>query len=164
MKLFDELTFDEKGLIPAIIQNEDGRVLTLCYMNRGTIEESLTTGKVHVFRRSKGRPMMKGETSGHTLSVIDILPDCDQDTLLIYAAPKGPTCHQNTTSCFGEETAPGIGFIAHLANRIATREKERPADSYTTELFTQGINRIAQKVGEEGVETALAIYVQNILE
>jgi len=145
------------GLVPAIVQHADTlQVLMLGYMNAEALTRTLDSGLVTFFSRSKGRLWTKGETSGDTLTLDRILTDCDEDALLVYARPAGPTCHTKTTSCFGHEDAPGIGFLGELANVVAERAKADPADSYTARLMHKGIAKIAQKVGEEGLETALA--------
>jgi len=145
------------GLVPAIVQHADTlQVLMLGYMNAEALAKTLDSGLVTFFSRSKGRLWTKGETSGDTLALDRILTDCDEDALLVYARPAGPTCHTKTTSCFGHEDAPGIGFLGELANVVADRAKADPADSYTARLMHKGIAKIAQKVGEEGLETALA--------
>ena len=150
----DTLAWDKQdGLLPAIVQDaETYRVLMLGYMNREALAKTLATGQVTFFSRSKGRLWTKGESSGHVLSLVSIETDCDADTLLVQACPQGPTCHLGTTSCF--PNAPG-DVLAELDALIRRREAERPAGSYTTKLFESGIKRMAQKVGEEGVETAL---------
>ncbi len=146
------------GLMPAIVQDAATlRVLMLGYMDKAALENTLQVGKVTFFSRSKQRLWVKGETSGNHLEVVDIRADCDADTLLITARPQGPTCHTGSTSCFG--AAPGQ-FLDALDALVAQRERERPAGSYTTTLFDKGTRRIAQKVGEEGVETALAGVAQ----
>ena len=146
------------GLMPAIVQDAATlRVLMLGYMDKAALENSLQVGKVTFFSRSKQRLWVKGETSGNHLEVVDIRADCDADTLLITARPQGPTCHTGSTSCFG--AAPGQ-FLGALDALVAQRERARPAGSYTTTLFDKGTRRIAQKVGEEGVETALAGVAQ----
>jgi phosphoribosyl-ATP pyrophosphohydrolase/phosphoribosyl-AMP cyclohydrolase len=143
--------------VPAIVQHADTlQVLMLGYMNAEALTKTLDSGLVTFFSRSKGRLWTKGETSGDTLTLDRILTDCDEDALLVYARPAGPTCHTKTTSCFGHEDAPGIGFLGELANVVADRAKADPADSYTARLMHKGIAKIAQKVGEEGLETALA--------
>jgi phosphoribosyl-ATP pyrophosphohydrolase/phosphoribosyl-AMP cyclohydrolase len=147
------------GLIPAIAQDADnGRVLMLGYMNREALAATQSSGKVTFFSRSKQRLWTKGEGSGHFLQLISIEPDCDNDSLLIQARPQGPTCHLQRASCFA--AAPG-NFLADLDQLIAARERERPESSYTTRLFESGLRRIAQKVGEEGVETSLAAVVED---
>lgn len=147
------------GLLPAIVQDASTRrVLMLGYMNREALEATLASGRVTFYSRSKQRLWTKGESSGHVLETRSIEADCDNDTLLIQAVPHGPTCHLQRTSCFAE--APG-SFLAELDALVARRERERPAGSYTTRLFEDGVRRIAQKVGEEGVETALAAVVQD---
>jgi phosphoribosyl-ATP pyrophosphohydrolase/phosphoribosyl-AMP cyclohydrolase len=146
-------------LMPAIVQDAfDGRVLMQGYMNREALEQSLKSGKVTFWSRSRKELWTKGETSGNYLDLVQIIADCDNDSLLVLAKPHGPTCHLNTPTCFdceGMET-PSLQFLAELERVIAQRDKERPPGSYTTDLFEAGTKRIAQKVGEEGVETALA--------
>lgn len=145
------------GLLPAIVQHWlSGEVLMLGYMNAEALEATLKGGRVTFFSRSKQRLWTKGETSGDWLEVQHVLADCDEDALLVMARPQGPTCHTRTTSCFGMETAPGIGFLPYLAAIVADRAKAPPADSYTARLMQKGVAKIAQKVGEEGLETALA--------
>jgi phosphoribosyl-ATP pyrophosphohydrolase/phosphoribosyl-AMP cyclohydrolase len=149
----------QNGLLPAIVQDAaTRRVLMLGYMDRAALEATLARGKVTFYSRSRARLWMKGETSGHTLELVSVEADCDSDTLLVQATPNGPTCHRGTTSCFTD--APG-DFLAELDALIAKRHAERPQGSYTTKLFDEGIRRIAQKIGEEGVETALAAVVQD---
>lgn len=147
----------EGGLVPAVVQDiETLQVLMVGYMNAEALTKTLETGLVTFFSRSKERLWTKGETSGDVLRLDHILTDCDEDALVVFARPQGPTCHTKTTSCFGMETAPGIGFLGKLAHVVAERAKADPADSYTARLMTKGIAKIAQKVGEEGLETALA--------
>lgn len=147
----------EGGLVPAIVQHaETLQVLMLGYMNADAVAASFKSGLVTFFSRSKGRLWQKGETSGDVLRLKSITTDCDRDALLVMAIPEGPTCHLKTTSCFGDETAPGIGFLGHLAEVVKDRAKAAPADSYTARLMHKGVAKIAQKVGEEGLETALA--------
>ena len=131
-------------------------------MNRDALAQTLRDGKVTFYSRSKARLWTKGESSGHVLGLKSVRIDCDADTLLIGAEPHGPTCHRGTSSCFGEseDVRPPLGFLAELDALVARRHAERPTGSYTTQLFDGGIRRIAQKVGEEGVETALAAAVQ----
>ncbi len=149
----------QSGLLPAVVQDASTRrVLMLGYMNREALARTLETRQVTFFSRSKGRLWTKGENSGHVLDLVGIESDCDHDTLLVQAAPRGPTCHLGRVSCFAQ--APGE-FLAELDGLIAKRERERPADSYTTRLFEAGVRRIAQKVGEEGVETSLAAVVED---
>ena len=144
------------GLIPAIIQdNNTNKVLMLGFMNEEALEQTLSSGKVTFFSRTKNRLWMKGETSGNTLSVMSITPDCDNDTLLIKAIPAGPVCHLGTDTCFGEKNEEDIMFLKYLQNFIESRRHEMPEGSYTTTLFQKGINRMAQKVGEEAVETVI---------
>lgn len=156
----DALDFAKQGgLLPAIVQDaRNRRVLMLGYMDRAAFEATLASGKVTFFSRSKNRLWTKGETSGDVLGLVSISSDCDADALLVQAIPHGPTCHLKRASCFPE--APG-SVLADLEATIAQRERERPADSYTTTLFDRGVRRIAQKIGEEGVETALALVAQD---
>jgi len=150
------------GLLPAIVQHWlTGEVLMLGYMNADALAATQASGSVTFFSRSKQRLWTKGETSGHVLVAKSIRMDCDADTLLVQADPHGPTCHNGTSSCFGDDTQPALGFLAELDALIARRHAERPAGSYTTTLFEGGIRRMAQKVGEEGVETALAAVAQD---
>ena len=156
----DNLAWEKMdGLIPAIVQDFfDGRVLMQGFMNKAALEATLDTGKVTFWSRSREQIWTKGETSGHTLDLVDIHPDCDRDCLLVRAHPEGPTCHLGTLTCFdGEEKViPELAFLTELERVIAERDENRPEGSYTTSLLESGIKRIAQKVGEEGVETALA--------
>lgn len=144
------------GLIPAIVQDAaSGRVLMLGYMNRDALDASLASGNATFFSRSKQRLWEKGESSGNHLTVVSIAADCDNDTLLVRATPAGPTCHLGTQSCFGNGEV-GFAFPASLEAIVAERASSNPETSYTASLIERGIKRIAQKVGEEGVETALA--------
>ena len=156
----DALAWEKQsGLLPAIVQDAATlRVLMLGYMNREALGVTLASGKVTFFSRSKGRLWTKGESSGHVLELVSIEADCDADTLLVQAHPHGPTCHLQRDSCFPAAPADGL---AELDALIARRERERPQGSYTTKLFESGVRRIAQKVGEEGVETALAAVAQD---
>ncbi|HEX9208721.1 MAG TPA: bifunctional phosphoribosyl-AMP cyclohydrolase/phosphoribosyl-ATP diphosphatase HisIE [Steroidobacteraceae bacterium] len=148
------------GLLPAVIQDaRSGRVLMLGYMNEDALRRTLADGRVVFFSRSRNQLWTKGETSGHFLDVVQVTADCDNDTILVLAHPQGPTCHQGTTTCFAEARDPDaarIAFLATLEETIALRIAESPEGSYTARLHASGIGRIAQKVGEEGVETALA--------
>jgi phosphoribosyl-ATP pyrophosphohydrolase/phosphoribosyl-AMP cyclohydrolase len=151
------------GLLPAIVQHWlTGEVLMLGYMTAAALAETERSGHVTFHSRSKQRLWPKGESSGHVLVLKSIRVDCDADTLLIQADPRGPTCHTGTSSCFGDgaDVRPPLGFLAELDVLVAQRHAERPEGSYTTRLFDGGIRRIAQKVGEEGVETALAAVAQ----
>jgi phosphoribosyl-ATP pyrophosphohydrolase/phosphoribosyl-AMP cyclohydrolase len=144
------------GLVPAIIQDsQTGKVLMLGFMNEEAFEKTKETRKVTFFSRTKNRLWMKGETSGNTLEVVDILLDCDNDTLLIKATPTGPVCHTGNDTCFNERNEEDILFLKYLQDFIARRHQEMPEGSYTTTLFNKGVNRMAQKVGEEAVETVI---------
>ena len=145
------------GLLPAIVQDADtGQVLMLGYMDRAALAATLESGFATFFSRSKGRLWQKGESSGNRLAVQAVLADCDDDALLVQAVPEGPTCHLGTVSCFGAEGPAGVGFLGKLARDVADRATADPEVSYTARLLAEGTQRIAQKVGEEGVELALA--------
>lgn len=149
----------QAGLLPAVVQDADTlRVLMLGYMDRAALEATLESQQVTFHSRSRQCLWTKGERSGHFLDLVSLETDCDGDTLLVHARPRGPTCHLGRASCF--VAAPG-NFLVELDRLIARRERERPAGSYTTGLFDGGVRGIAQKVGEEGVETALAAVVQD---
>ncbi|HEY5850723.1 MAG TPA: bifunctional phosphoribosyl-AMP cyclohydrolase/phosphoribosyl-ATP diphosphatase HisIE [Lysobacter sp.] len=158
---FDELAWDkQEGLLPAIVQDADTlSVLMLGYMDRDALQATVDSGRVTFFSRSRQRQWTKGENSGNFLDLVAIESDCDADTLLVLARPRGPTCHLGRASCFPQAPARA-SFLGELDQLIATRDRERPAGSYTTALFEGGMRRIAQKVGEEGVETALAAVAQ----
>ena len=143
------------GLLPAIIVDPAGGVRMLGYMNREALDETFRRGRVVFFSRSRGRLWEKGETSGHTLEFIEARTDCDRDALLIRARPRGPVCHLGTSGCFGEPPAP-LAFLTELEAVIAERIAQRPEGSYTARLYSEGVNRMAQKVGEEALEVALA--------
>ena len=153
------LAWDKQdGLLPAIVQDADTqRVLMLGYMSRDALQATLDTGAVTFFSRSQQRLWTKGESSGNRLDLVSIETDCDADTLLVQARPRGPTCHLGRRSCFPGAPA---AFLGELDALVAERGRERPQDSYTTRLFDAGIQKIAQKVGEEGVEVVLAAVVQ----
>lgn len=156
----DTLDWDKMdGLIPAVVQDAfDGRVLMQGYMNREALQKTLDSKHVTFWSRSREALWTKGETSGNTLELVSVHADCDSDCLLVMARPQGPTCHRGTNTCFDSEApvAPELAFLARLEATIAQRDRDRPEGSYTTSLFESGVKRIAQKVGEEGVETALA--------
>ena len=157
---FDPDTLDwakMDGLLPAIVQDAaTGEVRMLGYMDRAALDATLADKLVTFHSRSKGDLWRKGETSGNLLDLVEVRTDCDRDALLVLAAPRGPTCHKGTESCFGNQGAPGVGFIGELEKVIASRATADPATSYTAKLLSEGPSRAAQKVGEEGVETALA--------
>ncbi len=159
----DKLDWDKgDSLLPAIVQHwRSGAVLMLGYMNREALARTQQSGKVTFYSRSKQRLWTKGESSGHFLSLKALHADCDNDTILVTAEPHGLTCHLGTASCFGNGARPPLAFLAELDALVTQRDLERPAGSYTTKLFDEGVRRIAQKVGEEGVETALAAVVQD---
>jgi len=154
-----------QGLLPAIVQHHvDGSVLMLGYMTREALAATQASGRVTFFSRSKQRLWIKGETSGHFLEVRAIAADCDGDTLLILAHPEGPVCHRGTLTCFGadapQSAAQPYGFLGALTDTIRQRIARRPPGSYTSKLLDEGPRRIAQKVGEEGLELALASVAQ----
>ncbi len=152
-----DLDFNKmQGLIPAIIQDARTKnVLMLGFMNQDAYNKTVELGKVTFYSRTKNRLWTKGEESGNFLNVVSIEEDCDHDTLLIKVNPVGPVCHKGTDTCFGSDNASGIEFIAYLQEFISRRHEEMPEGSYTTSLFKKGINRMAQKVGEEAVETVI---------
>ena len=156
----DALAWDKQGgLLPAIVQDAVSlRVLMLGYMDRAALQVTMESGRVTFFSRSRQRMWVKGETSGHFLELVAIEGDCDHDSLLVQARPVGPTCHLGTPSCFTDAPA---SVPAELDALVAGRDRERPAGSYTTRLFDAGVRAIAQKVGEEGVEVALAAVAQD---
>lgn len=152
------------GLMPVIVQHAvSGEVLMLGYMNPEALDKTIESGKVTFFSRTKQRLWTKGETSGNFLNVVNITPDCDNDTLLLLANPIGPTCHKGTSSCFGDTTHQWL-FLYQLEQLLAERKSADPETSYTAKLYASGTKRIAQKVGEEGVETALAATVHDRFE
>jgi len=153
---FDDFKLDKcaDGLLPVIIQDDNTlKVLMLGYMNREAFDKTAAEGKVTFFSRSRNCLWTKGETSGNFLNVVSMYPDCDMDTLLVRAIPDGPTCHRGTTACF--DTRENERFIGTLQACIQQRHRDMPEGSYTTHLFTKGVNKIAQKVGEEAVETVI---------
>ena len=157
--MINQMTLDFSkmgGLIPAIIQDVDTqKVLMLGYMNEEAYQKTLDTGIVTFFSRTRQTLWTKGETSGNFLHLVSIKADCDQDTLLIQVHPDGPVCHTGTDTCWGEENKQDILFLKDLQDFIDKRHQEMPEGSYTTSLFQSGINKIAQKVGEEAVETII---------
>lgn len=152
----DRLKFDATGLITTVVQHaHTGDVLMVAWMNRDALKLTLERQRLVFWSRSRQQLWEKGETSGHTLNLISITADCDQDTLLAKALPAGPVCHTGSPTCFGDLDA-GVGFLARLQRIISGRAAESPESSYTAKLLAAGIQRVAQKVGEEGVELALA--------
>lgn len=144
------------GLVPAIIQDAaTQKVLMLGFMNREAYQKTVETGKVTFYSRTKQRLWTKGEESGNFLHVVDIKSDCDEDTLLIQVHPVGPVCHTGTDTCWGEENRQPVMFLKELQEFISRRYAEMPEGSYTTSLFQSGVNKMAQKVGEEAVETVI---------
>ncbi|WP_292066527.1 bifunctional phosphoribosyl-AMP cyclohydrolase/phosphoribosyl-ATP diphosphatase HisIE [Brevundimonas sp. UBA7664] len=162
----DQLDFAKgQGLIPVVVQDAGTlQVLTLAYMDRAALDETIASGEATFFSRSRGRRWRKGETSGDRLHVVSITPDCDADALVLKVRPVGNACHLNRISCFGEEDAPGLGRLARLEATIAERAAADPAESWTARLLAQGPKRAAQKVGEEGVEVALAGAAGDVAE
>lgn len=150
------------GLLPAIIQDaQTSKVLMLGFMNEEALEKTRKEGKVTFFSRTKNRLWTKGEESGNFLQVLSITEDCDRDTLLIKARPEGPVCHTGKDTCFDEENKAGLEFIGKLQDLIDLRKQEKPEGSYTTSLFEKGVNKIAQKVGEEAVELIIESMDKN---
>jgi len=152
-----DFTKNPEGLVPAIIQDAKTKnVLMLGYMNQEAFDNTQKTGKVTFFSRSKQRLWTKGEESGNFLNLVDIKVDCDNDTLLVSVSPVGPTCHKGTDTCWAEENVQAYGFLSTLENIIESRKNDPDnPDSYVASLFRKGINKIAQKVGEEAVETVI---------
>ncbi|MDK2837076.1 MAG: phosphoribosyl-AMP cyclohydrolase / phosphoribosyl-ATP pyrophosphohydrolase [Bacteroidota bacterium] len=150
------------GLVPAIVQDAfTMQVLMLGYMNREALDKTIAEGKVTFFSRSKQRLWTKGEESGHFLFVDEILTDCDNDTILVKAFPQGPTCHTGSYSCFGNKLPKG--FLYELENVIEQRIADKPENSYTSKLFSRGVNKVAQKVGEEAVELVIEAKDDNLV-
>ena len=156
MLKFDDFKLDKcaDGLLPVIVQDAVTlKVLMLGYMNREAFDKTAAEGKVTFFSRTRNTLWTKGETSGHFLNVVSMYADCDSDTLLVKANPIGPTCHRGTVSCF--DTPAEEGFIRHLQSVVQQRHRDMPEGSYTTKLFIKGVKKIAQKVGEEAVESVV---------
>lgn len=151
------IDFDKMGgLVPAIVQDSvTRRVLMLGFMNQEAYNKTMETGKVTFWSRTRNCLWTKGETSGNYLNLKEILLDCDNDTLLIKAHPEGPVCHTGADTCWGEKNSSDLSFISYLQDFIEKRFKEMPEGSYTTSLFKSGVNRMAQKVGEEAIETVI---------
>ena len=152
-----EIDFEKMGgLVPAIIQDADtAKVLMLGFMNREAYEKTMETGKVTFYSRTRQHLWTKGEESGNFLHLVSLSVDCDQDTLLIQVHPEGPVCHTGTDTCWGEKNERPVLFLQELQDFIRTRHTEMPEGSYTTSLFRSGVNKMAQKVGEEAVETVI---------
>lgn len=152
-----DINFEKMGgLVPAIVQdNVTRKVLMLGFMNKEAYDKTVETGKVTFWSRTRNCLWTKGETSGNFLNVKEILIDCDQDTLLIKARPDGPVCHTGADTCWNENNSVDLNFLSYLQDFIDRRHKEMPEGSYTTSLFKSGVNRMAQKVGEEAVETVI---------
>ena len=152
-----ELDFNKMGgLIPAIVQDARTKnVLMLGFMNREAYDKTLATKKVTFWSRTRNKLWTKGEESGHYLDLVSMTDDCDHDTLLIQAVPNGPVCHTGSATCFADSNDPGVSFLDYLQEFIDRRHREMPEGSYTTSLFQSGVNKMAQKVGEEAVETVI---------
>lgn len=170
-----EVKFDEKGLVPAVIQDAQSKeILMVAYMNKESMEKSLETGETWFFSRSRQKLWHKGETSGNTQKIIDWAVDCDADTLLIKVNPAGPACHTGNYSCFKDEKSDKqeavvsgsdrYGILAELEHVIAEREAERPEGTYTTYLFNEGVDKILKKIGEETSEVIIAAKNQSVAE
>jgi phosphoribosyl-AMP cyclohydrolase / phosphoribosyl-ATP pyrophosphohydrolase len=162
--VIDKLNFEKmNGLVPAVIQDaRTNQVLMVGFMNRDALEKTLADKKVTFYSRTKKRLWQKGETSGNYLEYISMKKDCDDDSLLVKAIPHGPVCHTNQFTCFGEDEIVDTGSLLHrLEEIIFDRQQKMPEGSYTSKLFKEGTQRIAQKVGEEGVEVAIAAVIGN---
>jgi phosphoribosyl-ATP pyrophosphohydrolase/phosphoribosyl-AMP cyclohydrolase len=162
----NELAWDKMNdLLPCVVQHvHSGAVQMLGYMNQAAVKETLNSGNVTFFSRSKQRLWTKGETSGNTLQLVQLSVDCDKDCLLALVNPIGPTCHLGTDTCWASADKPTFSFVAELEQVLAERKTADPDSSYTANLYAKGIKRISQKVGEEGVETALAATVGDLEE
>lgn len=165
-ELLNRVDFDKQGgLVPAIVQDAATlQVLMLAYVNREALAETLGSGEATFYSRSRGGRWRKGETSGHRLKIVAVELDCDSDTLLFRVNPTGPACHRGTATCFDEHASLGIGRLAELEKTIAARAASPSEESWTAKLLAKGPKRIAQKVGEEGVETALAAVAGDVVE
>jgi phosphoribosyl-ATP pyrophosphohydrolase/phosphoribosyl-AMP cyclohydrolase len=154
----DEIKFDERGLIPAIVQDAKTReVLTLAYMNRESVARTIETGETWFWSRSRNELWHKGETSGNTQRVVSLALDCDRDAIVVLVEPKGPACHTGAVSCFATDSSESLGsLLEQLYYLIESRQRERPAGSYTTYLFDAGLDKILKKLGEESAETIIA--------
>lgn len=151
----EDIKFDDKGLVPAIVQDaETGAVLMLGYMNRESLAMTMESGKVCFFSRSRQKLWTKGEESGNFLYVREVKADCDRDALLVKATPAGPTCHTGTDTCWGEKNED-VDFLFFLQRFLQRRKDDSPEESYTARLISRGINKVAQKVGEEAVELVI---------
>lgn len=160
---FEDFKLDKNtnGLLPVVVQDYATlKVLMVAYMNKEAFEKTIESGKATFYSRSREALWTKGETSGNFIEVVQMYADCDKDTLLIMGKPYGPTCHRNTTSCF--DTRESQGFIRKLESVVQLRHKQMPEGSYTTHLFNKGVNKIAQKVGEEAVETVIEATTGNV--
>ena len=155
MKFTDfDLSKNSDGLLPVVVQDSATlKVLMVAYMNEEAFEQTVATGQATFYSRSRKAIWKKGETSGNFINVVSMYPDCDNDTLLIMGKPCGPVCHRGTTSCF--DTPDNEGFVRKLQSVVQQRHRDMPEGSYTTYLFNKGVNKIAQKVGEEAVETVI---------
>ncbi len=161
MIAIDNLKYDEKGLITAVVQDAQSKeILTVAYMNKESLQKTIETGETWFFSRSRQELWHKGATSGNTQKVISMKTDCDQDAIIVEVLPAGPACHNGTTTCFTEDLIENkqvgsVGIISYLAEVIRTRESEMPEGAYTTYLFTEGIDKICKKVGEEATEVVI---------
>ncbi len=154
------LSKNSDALLPVVVQDSATlKVLMVAYMNREAFEKTVATGRATFYSRSRGQLWTKGETSGNFIEVVAMYPDCDNDTLLLMGRPVGPACHRGTLSCF--DTPDSEGFIRRLQAVVQQRHREMPEGSYTTHLFNKGVNKIAQKVGEEAVETVIEAIDNN---
>ena len=159
---FDEIRFDERGLIPAVVQNAATlEVLTLAYMNRESLARTLETKQTWFWSRSRNELWHKGATSGNTQEVVNLALDCDSDAIIVLVKPAGPACHTGAVSCFDTGAASLGAVLNQLYELIQSRERERPSGSYTTYLFEAGLDKILKKVGEESAETIIAAKNEN---
>jgi phosphoribosyl-ATP pyrophosphohydrolase/phosphoribosyl-AMP cyclohydrolase len=158
----DDLTFDANGLLPVVVQDRgSGDVLMVAWANAAALAKTAETGLAHFWSRSRQELWRKGETSGHSLRVVEARADCDRDTLLLVVDPEGPACHTGSRTCFGEESPTSVGMVAELARVVAQRAEASPEESYTARLLKRGPDQVLKKIGEEATEVVLAGRAQS---
>jgi phosphoribosyl-ATP pyrophosphohydrolase/phosphoribosyl-AMP cyclohydrolase len=158
----EDLTFDANGLLPVVVQDRgSGDVLMVAWANAAALAKTAETGLAHFWSRSRQELWRKGETSGHSLRVVEARADCDRDTLLLVVDPEGPACHTGSRTCFGEESPTSVGMVAELARVVAQRAEASPEESYTARLLKRGPDQVLKKIGEEATEVVLAGRAQS---